>query len=183
MALPNRIRYKADDIWDTPDDGKRYEVIDGQLYVTPAPVPEHQGVSIALCAYLWPYVRQHGLGQLYAAPIGVILDEETAVQPDLVYISQERQQIIGERSIDGAPDLVVEILSPGTRSRDRGIKQRRYAEAGIPHYWIVDPTTRALEAYRLGEPGYELTGTYSPGSVFRPELFPGLEIPIDTLWR
>ncbi len=78
--------------------------------------------------------------------------------------------------------LVVEILSPSTRSRDRGIKMRRYAAAGVPHYWIVDPRTRALEAYRLAERGYELIGTYGPGSTFRPELFPGLEIPFDDLW-
>jgi Uma2 family endonuclease len=182
MALPQRIRFKATDIWDTPDDGNRYEVIDGQLFVTPAPVPEHQGAVAALCAYLWSYVHQRELGQVYGAPVGVVLDEETVVQPDLVYVSREHQQMIGKRSIDGAPDLVVEILSPGTRSRDRGIKQRRYAGSSIPHYWIVDPRTRALEAYRLGEQGYELTGTHGPGSVFRPELFPDLEIPIDDLW-
>ena len=77
---------------------------------------------------------------------------------------------------------MVEILSPSTRGRDRGVKLRRYAAAGVPHYWIVDPRSRALEAYRLGQRGYELTGKHGPGTVFRPELFPGLEIPIDDLW-
>jgi Uma2 family endonuclease len=182
MALSKSIRFKADDIWDAPDDGKRYEVIDGQLFVTPAPVPEHQGAVGALYAHLWAYVHQQQLGKLYPAPIAVVLDEETVVQPDLVYVSRERRQIIGQRSIDGASDLVVEILSPSTRSRDRGIKQRRYAAAGIPHYWIVDPSTQALEAYRLGDQGYVLASTHGPGSTFQPTQFSGLEIPIDELW-
>jgi Uma2 family endonuclease len=111
-----------------------------------------------------------------------VLDDENGVQPDIIYVSRERLDIVSHRGIEGAPDLVLEILSPSTRSRDRGIKMRRYALAGIPHYWIVDPRTHALHAYRLKEPGYELTGTYRPGTTFRPELFPGLEIPIDDLW-
>ncbi len=183
MALPHRVRYKALDIWDTPDDGNRYEVIDGQLYVSPAPVPEHQGASGELFFLTQTHIRSRQLGgRLYSAPIGVVLDEDNGLQPDLVYISRERLGIIGDKAIEGAPDLVVEILSPGTRSRDRGKKLQRYAAAGVPHYWIVDPRTRALEAYVLIDGEYEQTGTYGRGSVFRPDLFPGLEIPIDDLW-
>ena len=111
-----------------------------------------------------------------------MLYEETGVEPDLVYVSRERARIISARGIEGAPDLFVEVLSPSTQARDRGLKMRRYAVAGVPHYWIVDPSTRSLEAYRLGESGYESSGVYGPGSIFRPELFPGLEIPIDDLW-
>ena len=183
MALPQRVRFKARDIWDTPEDGKRYEVINGQLFVTPPPVPEdHQRPSMRLSIHVGSYVYEHHLGELFAAPVGVVLDDENGLQPDLVYISRERLDLISRRGIEGAPDLVVEILSPSTRSRDRGVKLRRYAAAGVPHYWIVDPRTRTLEAYRLGERSYELTGKYGPGEVFRPELFPGLEVPIDDLW-
>ena len=99
-----------------------------------------------------------------------------------MYISRERLGIIGDKAIEGAPDLVVEILSPGTRSRDRGKKLQRYAAAGVLHYWIVDPRTRALEAYVRIDGEDEQTGTYGQGRVFRPDLFPGLEIPIDDLW-
>jgi Uma2 family endonuclease len=127
-------------------------------------------------------VYRQGLGELVAAPVGVVLDESTGVQPDLVYVSRERLGLISARGVEGAPDLVVEVLSPGTAVRDRGIKMRRYAAAGIPHYWLIDLDAPALQPYRLGERGYELTGTYGPGSVFRPELFPGLEIPVDELW-
>src|SRR5437762_11127016 len=156
MALPKGIRFKAGDIWDTPDDGKRYEVIDGQLYVTPPPIPEHQGALGVLFSYIGPFVRGRRLGRVYFAPIGVVLDDENGLQPDLVYIARERLDLISGRGIEGAPDLVAEVLSPSTRARDRGIKLRRYAASGVPHYWIVDPRTRALEAYRLTEQGYEL---------------------------
>ena len=133
MALPRRIRFKADDIWDTPDDGKRYEVIDGQLYVTPPPVTEHQGASSVLFGYIGLYVRERQLGKVYSAPVGVVLDDENGVQPDLVYISRERLHILSRRGIEGAPDLVVEIPSLSTRARDRGIKLRRYAAGGVLH--------------------------------------------------
>ena len=182
MAARSGVRFKADDIWDTPEDGNRYEVIDGKLYVTPAPTWRHQQASAVLSGYLWQYIHPRRLGRIVAAPIGVVLDEENGVQPDLVYVSRERAGIISARGVEGAPDLVIEVLSPGTATRDRGIKMRRYAAAGIPHYWIVAPETGALEAYRLTEDGYELAGVHGPGSIFRPELFPGLEIPIDELW-
>jgi Uma2 family endonuclease len=182
MVLRTRARFKAEDIWDTPDDGNRYEVIDGVLYVTPPPLEPHQRGSTNLVGHLWQHIRLHRLGTLYAAPFGVVLDEDNGVQPDIVYVSNARQGLIVERGLEGAPDLAVEFLSRSTQSRDRGVKMRRYAAAGVMHYWIVDPRTRTLEAYRLTESGYELTGTYGPGSTFRPELFPGLEIPIDDLW-
>ena len=177
------VRFKADDIWDTPEDGIRYEVVDGELFVTPPPREPHQRAAGTLHGYLWPYVHQRRLGRVYMAPLGVVLDDENGVQPDLVYVSRERASIIVERGIEGVPDLAVEVLSPSTRTRDRGIKMRRYAAAGVPHYWIVDPDTRALETYELSEGGYELTGVHGPGSLFRPRLFPGLEIPIDSLWE
>ncbi|MGE3596112.1 MAG: Uma2 family endonuclease, partial [Dehalococcoidia bacterium] len=99
------------------------------------------------------------------------------------FVSRDRLHIITERGVEGAPDLVIEILSRRTQSRDRGVKMKRYAAAGIPHYWIVVPRTQSIEAYRLAETGYELTGTYGPGSTFRPEIFPGLEISVDLLWE
>ncbi|MGE0542917.1 MAG: Uma2 family endonuclease [Dehalococcoidia bacterium] len=183
MVLRARVRFQANDIWDTPEDGNRYEVIDGALYMTPPPLYGHQYASTSLAALIWSHVRQHGLGQIVTAPVGVVLDDENGVQPDLVFVSRDRLHIITERGVEGAPDLVIEILSRRTQSRDRGVKMKRYAAAGIPHYWIVVPRTQSIEAYRLAETGYELTGTYGPGSTFRPEIFPGLEISVDLLWE
>ncbi|SRR5581483_7336823 len=183
MAVRRRVQFLASDIWDTPDDGKRYEVIDGELYVTPPPVWKHQNGLANLFSILTAFIRAHDLGKIVPAPVGVVLDEHNGVQPDIVYISRERLGIISERGVEGAPDLVVEVLSPSTRARDKGVKMRRYAAAGISHYWLLDPRNDSLEAYRLGKQGYERVGRFGPGSVFRPALFPGLEIPIDDLWR
>ena len=184
MAVRRGVQFLATDIWDTPDDGKRYEVIDGELYVTPPPVWKHQNGLANLFSILTGFIRAHDLGKIIPAPLGVILDEHNGLQPDLVYISRERlNSVVTERGVEGAPDLVVEVLSPSTRARDTGIKMRRYAAAGILHYWQLDPRNDSLEAYRLSEQDYEQIGRFGPGSVFRPELFPGLEIPIDELWR
>ncbi len=112
-----------------------------------------------------------------------MLDDENALQPDLVYVSQERSTMITDHGIDGAPDLVVEVLSPSTRACDLGIKMRRYAASGVPHYWVADPEARSLTPYRLRESGYEAGATCGPGAVFEPDLFRGLRIPIDELWE
>lgn len=182
MAARSRVRFKAEDIWEAPDDEYRYEVIDGELYMTPSPSWSHQRALMKLSVYVAEWVYRHALGEVVSAPLGVVLDEETAVQPDLLYVSCERAGIISARGLEGAPDLVVEVLSPKTAARDRTIKLRRYAAAGITHYWIVDPEARSIETYRLGEQGYAQIGVYGPGSTFLPELFPGLAIPVDDLW-
>ena len=183
MAVRRAVRFRAEDIWDTPDDGNRYEVIDGDLYVTPPPVEVHQRGAGNLYGYIWQYLHAHPLGVVYMAPIGLRLDGANGLQPDLVYVSNARRDIIKERGIEGTPDLIVEVLSPSTEARDRGVKLRRYAAAGVPHYWLLAPRTRSLETYVLTDAGYELTETYGPGTTFSPDLFPGLEIPIDALWR
>jgi Uma2 family endonuclease len=183
MAGRSKVRFKAGDIWDVPDDKFRYEVIDGDLFMTPAPSWKHQTALMELSLLVGAWVRAHRLGSVVQAPVGVVLDEENGVQPDLVYVSRERAHIISERGVEGSPDLVVEVLSPSTQARDRGVKLRRYAAAGVAHYWLLDLNARALEAYVMGDAGYALAGTYGPGAVFRPALFPGLEIPTDTLWE
>jgi Uma2 family endonuclease len=182
MAARSRVRFKATDIWDVSDDNLRYEVIDGELFMTPAPSWQHQEALMKLALIVGQWVYGHGLGRVVQSPVGVVLDEEDGVQPDLIYVSRERASIISERGIEGAPDLVVEVLSPSTEARDRGVKMRRYAVAGVAHYWLVDLRTQALEAYILGEDGYQPAGVFGPGTVFRPALFPGLDITIDTLW-
>jgi Uma2 family endonuclease len=182
MTTRRGVRFPAEDIFDAPDDDKRYEVIDGELYVSKAPDWQHQEALMVLTGYLWNYIRPRRLGRLVQSPVGVILSEEDGVQPDLVYISREREHIIQRRGVYGAPDLLVEVLSPGTKARDRGVKMRRYAASGVPLYWLVDPESETLEAYRLVGAGYEQIGIFGRGTTFRPELFPGLEIPIDDLW-
>lgn len=177
-----RVRFKAEDIWQAPEDDKRYEVIDGELFVSPAPSLQHQNGLFRLAVRIFNWIDPRGLGRIFVAPLAVVLDPESGVEPDLVYVSREHTSIISERGVEGVPDLVVEVLSPSTEARDRGLKMRRYAAASIPHYWLLDPDRRVLEPYRLAEEGYEPLGVYGPGTSFRPDLFPGLEIAIDELW-
>jgi Uma2 family endonuclease len=175
------VRFLASDIWDAPDNGKKYEVIDGDLYVSPAPDWIHQEQLSNLHYFVKDWVRRFRLGRIVTAPTGVVLDDENGVEPDLLFISQGRAHIIQRRGVFGSPDLIVEVLSPSTESRDRGIKLRRYAAAGVPHYWILDTDGPRIEERVLGEDGYRLVGTSGSGEVFRPSLFPGLEIPLDEL--
>jgi Uma2 family endonuclease len=182
MAERARVRFEAEDVWEAPGDDYRYEVIDGKLHATPSPSWQHQLAASNLPRLIGTYVRARGLGCAVPAPLGVVLDPETAVQPDLVHISRERAGLISARGIEGPPDLVVEVLSPKTAIRDRAIRMRRYAAAGIQRYWPVASEARTIESCRLGAQGYELTGTYGSGGTFQPDLFPGLDIPVDDLW-
>lgn len=175
------VRFPAADIWDAPDNGKRYEVIDGELCVSSPPDWKHQLTLNNLNVRVTVWVQARRLGYVVTAPTGVVLDDENGVQPDLLFVSNERAQIITRRGVEGAPDLVVEVLSPSTERRDRGLKLHRYAKAGVPHYWILDPEGPRIEERVLGEDGYRLVGTFGPGETFRPSLFPGLEIPLDEI--
>jgi Uma2 family endonuclease len=133
----------------TPDDGKRYEIVEGDLYVTPSPSPMHQRVSRRLQRQLESYFHERSIGEVFNAPIDLILTDHNVMVPDLVVVSSP--DLISKRGIEGPPLLIVEILSPSTRRLDRGAKARRYAESGVEHYWIVDPENKRLECHRLAE--------------------------------
>jgi Uma2 family endonuclease len=133
-----------------PEDGKLYEAIDGELYVTPPPILRHQWISANLMAALNKLVVEPGHGWLFAAPTGVEFPEtEEGVQPDIIFISKDRRERLTRPGICGPPDLVIEIGSPGTAKRDRSIKKKLYRRQGVPQYWIVDPETDAVEVWRF----------------------------------
>jgi Uma2 family endonuclease len=132
-----------------PDDGNRYELIAGELYVTPAPRPSHQLISQRLHLLLASFVERHSLGWVLAAPVDVLFAEGDYVEPDLLFVRRDRVGIITDRGIEGAPDLIVEILSDATERTDRGPKLRQYTRFGVPLYWVVDPDGRHVEVYRL----------------------------------
>jgi Uma2 family endonuclease len=131
-----------------PNDGNRYEVIGGELFVTPAPTPLHQKVLTRLITALDSFSEAHGLGEVFA-PIDVLFGEGDYLEPDLVFVTRDRMGIVSDRAAEAAPDLVVEVLSPTTAMRDRGIKRERYARFGVAEYWIVDTKRRSIERYRL----------------------------------
>jgi Uma2 family endonuclease len=165
-----------------PSDGRRYEILDGELAVTPAPSPLHQEVVVNLLRALDGHVRATRLGKLLVAPIDVIFTPTSVVQPDLIFVQAGRLSLITARGIEGPPDLVVEVLSPTTEGQDRGAKLQLYARSGVAHYWLVDPESRSLDAYELAASGYRLGARLSHTAVFAPTIFPGLTILLDALW-
>src|SRR5712692_4752316 len=166
----NRVALTYKDYAALPDDGRRYQILDGELCVTPAPGTQHQTVSMNLSVALATHVRAGALGQLFAAPVDVILSDTTIVQ-------RER---VSARGIEGAPTLVVEILSPATAQTDRHTKRELYARFGVPCYWIVDPEARAIEMYGLAGGAYELGARATGDPLIVAEPFTGLTLP--SIW-
>ncbi len=154
------IKFKYEDYLHLPDDGKRYQIIGGELYVVPAPVPYHQKISRNIEFILFAFVKERDLGEVFNAPCDVILSEEDVVQPDILFISKEREHIIGEKNIQGAPDLIIEILSPRTMEIDRKLKVKLYERYGVKEYWLVEPERKEVEVLVLGEDGYTSWGTF-----------------------
>ncbi len=139
------------------NDDQRYEIIEGQLLMAPAPIPYHQAVSRNIEFALWNYVKKKKLGVIYDAPIDVVFDEHNVFQPDIVFVSEKRKDIIGEKAINGAPDLVVEVISPSSLGRDTVLKKRVYERFGVKEFWIVYPEMKCVEVLVLGKGGgYEL---------------------------
>jgi Uma2 family endonuclease len=176
------LKLTYDDYVSLPDDGKRYEILDGELVVTPSPLIRHQRVSANLQFLLHAYVREHRSGTFLNAPVDVILDRSTVVVPDLVFVRRERESIITERAIEGAPDLIVEIASKSTARRDRGAKMKLYARFGARHYWIVDPHKCVLEVRELGRRGYRLVARYEGNVPAIAPPFPELRIDLAEVW-
>ena len=182
MAVRDLVRRKLtyEDYLLFPEDGNRHEILDGEHYVTAAPYLRHQSVIVELTSWIAPFVRQRRLGRFYIAPVDVLLAKHDIVQPDLLFISNASMKILTEKNVQGAPDLVVEVLSDSTRKRDEGIKLERYELLGIQEYWVVDPKRSEARIYRrLGErlqPVAELTA--AARDLLTSPFFPGLEIPL-----
>jgi Uma2 family endonuclease len=180
-AWPAQGEWTYQDYLRLPDDGNRYEVIRGALYVTPAPRIKHQ-FSVAECLFrLSGFVRERDLGTVLMAPLDVNLPAgiATPVQPDIVFFRKGNEPDWEHNSFDGVPDLVLEVLSPGTRSRDRGVKLRAYQDAGVPEYWMVDPDTRTVTVYGLkaGREYAELCRG-GVGDRVRSAVIPGFELAV-----
>jgi len=165
---------------------QRYELIDGDLCMTPSPTVAHQAVSMNLAFLLERYVRTIRCGRVLTAPLDVVLgegDRRSVVQPDILFISNERAHIVAEEEIVGAPDLVVEILSPGTEKRDRRIKKTLYATSGVREYWVVDPKLESIEVFSHGASGYERPARYEIGARLTSSVVPGFEALLNDVFR
>jgi Uma2 family endonuclease len=179
---PGKILLTYDDYCLLPNDRNRYEILDGELSVTPAPAIRHQTVLGNLYRFLANYVAANQLGKLLIAPTDLILASTTVVQPDLIFIGNDRRHVVTERAIEGPPTLVIEILSPTTHRSDRVTKAQLYAKHNVPNYWLIDPEQRTLEAYELIIDRYDLAASARDAEVFAPSLFPGLSIQLSDLW-
>ena len=150
--------------------------------MTPAPNTKHQFVVHNLDMSLSPYVHKNKLGEVSEAPLDVRLTEDTALQPDLVFISNARAGIIQEDWIAGAPDLVVEVLSPSTAAHDRATKLPIYAEAGVPEVWLIDSQPKTVEVLRLQGKKYFVEATHAGDQVLFSNLFPGWQLSLNDLF-
>jgi len=170
-----------DDLRQIPPDRNRYELIEGELFVSPAPNTEHQLRVGNLFAQLWYFVREHDLGKVFVAPYDVVLAPSTVLEPDIVFVSKARQSIVKATCIEGAPDLVVEVVSDSSRTIDRFVKRDRYAEFGVPEYWLLDPFEPRIEVLRLEAGKHRVVGSFGPGDTLESPTFPGLRIPVSSL--
>lgn len=162
-----------------PDNGMRYEVIEGNLYMSPAPRPRHQIAVGRLLVTLMIYLDANALGEVLTSPIDVRFPKAAdPVQPDIVFIPAERRDMIQEKWIEGVPDLLVEALSPTRPGNDRRIKFDAYARAGVPEYWIVDPEARTIEVYVLRGEAYALLAAFGAEEEIRSEVLPGFTVKV-----
>jgi Uma2 family endonuclease len=179
MAPATSSKLTYDDYVKLPDDGKRYEIIDGELYVNPAPVPRHQFIIAVINAAFVNYAREHG-GRAAGAPIDVVLADDRIVQPDVIFIKTDRFANIGPKNIQGPPHIVVEVLSDGTRRHDEIQKRKLYESSGVDEYWVVDPEIEMVKLYRAKDRVYTKAAeinTEDGGNITSP-LLPGFSLPI-----
>ena len=172
-----RIKVTYDDYAKTPED-ERWELLDGELIMAAAPNMKHQSVQSNTDWHVQRFVRDRDLGRVFNAPTDVVLSEHDVVQPDLVFVSSEREHIITDANIQGAPDLVVEILSPSTASRDWRDKLDLYARHGVAEYWLMDPISEIVWVFRLVDETLVQVGMYGVGDTLTSPLLEGFALDL-----
>ena len=177
-----RLKLTYADYVTTPED-KRYELLDGELLMTPAPSEAHQRSQAELGYHLITFIKTNGLGRIYYSPTDVVLSDIDVVQPDLLFVSNERMHIITPAGVQGAPDLVVEILSPATAERDKGYKRALYARHGVREYWLVGTDAGAITVLLLGDDGYEVIGTFGEGDTLSSPTLEGFSLKVDDVFE
>ena len=179
MVIGLKTRLDYEDYCAIPPNGKRYELIDGEVHVTPAPSPLHQRIVLRLARALSEHFGPPA--EVFVSPVDVILTAHDVVQPDLVVLADPSQ--VSDRGIEGSPLLVIEVLSPTTTVYDRTAKAQRYAALGVPHYWIVDPPTRTLECFANHEGVFRPVGAFGPDATLTHPGIPPHRLGLAFLWR
>lgn len=177
------VKLTYQDLLAMPEDGQRHELIDGVHFVSAAPRPRHQLVLTRLLFRIEGYLRERPLGVVLAGPADLVFTEHDVVEPDLLFVSRARREILTEINLSGgAPELVVEILSPSTRRRDLVLKHRLYERWGVDEYWIVDPQRESVQVFRRRADRYRLAAEHGTGGRLTTPIFPGLEIPLEEIF-
>jgi Uma2 family endonuclease len=176
------FRFTYEDYRTAPPD-RRYELLDGDLVMTPAPNLKLQRAQVRLGEPLARFVRENALGEFFFAPCDVVLSDTDVVQPDLLFVSRDRRHLLsGGDNVRGAPDLVVEILSPATADRDRGYKRALYAKHGVKEYWLVDPAAETVAILRLRGGALVVAHTFGRNETLRSPLLAGFELALDEVF-
>jgi Uma2 family endonuclease len=174
MVLTNARAFTGQDYDELPDGPPYYQLIEGDLYMSPAPGAFHQDIISNIHGEVWSYLQDHPIGKVSISPYGVYLTEINAFQPDLFFVTNQRRALYSKRGFNGAPDLVVEVLSPSTASLDRGAKREIYARTGVIELWLIDPELREIHVFQLQCDPLNPMAAYKMGDVFESAMFPGL---------
>lgn len=181
LARPE-VKFTIREYQSLPETGPRYELIDGELILmSPAPPPRHQKFVGKLFRRLDEHVERGGLGTVWIAPLDVYLSRHDCVQPDILFVSNEREYLMAPDGLHGSPDLAVEILSPSTRARDLGAKRALYARHGVIEFWAVDLESATIAVYALAENPSDPARVLSRADRLESKLLPGLSIPLAEL--
>src|SRR6266568_928184 len=176
---PPQGSWTYDDYAALPEDGRRYEIVNGVLIIAPAPSPGHQDIVGEIFAYLRIHVKLAGLGRVFPGPVDVELGPKNVYQPDVVVVLNAHLDRVAEKKIIGAPDLVVEIASPSTAAVDRLTKHDVYARAGIPEYWIVKPERQTVELFVLEDGEYRSLGIFKEQATLPSRVVPDLPMQVE----
>jgi Uma2 family endonuclease len=176
---PPQGQWTYEDYAALPDDGNRYEVLDGVLYMAPSPDRWHQETFGAIFYHLYTAIQLAGLGKVYSGPFDVRLNPKNTVQSDVLVVFNEHLDRITRRGVVGAPDLAVEIASPSTARIDPSEKLNAYASAGVPEYWIVNPGSCTVEVFVLKQDTYSSSGIYYGSAMLPSRIIPGLNVRVE----
>ncbi|MDI6766005.1 MAG: Uma2 family endonuclease [Bacteroidota bacterium] len=171
-----------DDYLTLPNDGKRYEIIQGELYMTPSPTTEHQKISLKLIRLIDDFAKRTNTGEVFHAPVDIVFSMTEVVQPDIVFVLNTRKEIITKRNIVAAPDLIIEILSESTAITDRTTKKALYEKNGVKEYWIVDPDAKTIECLVLKNNKFERCGLFSIADTYSSCLFSELKVVVKEIF-
>ncbi len=179
-GLPS-VKMTVEHLFQLPEDGLRHELLDGEHVVTPSPNLRHQVLLLRLARRVADSLDTSRAGQVFVAPLDVVFSNFDLTEPDLLYVSNERRQVLTKKNVQGAPDLAVEILSASTAHRDRGAKQQIYERFGVREYWIVDPEADTIDRIVFAAPGF--VHYLRAGDELVTELLPGFSLDLETFFR